>query len=276
MIKELYLRVLSDDLAGFHSLALAQHGVSYFVKIKYDGYEKNMLFDTGSSYLVLSYNASLFGIDLKKLDAIVISHCHYDHTGGLKGLLDTVSPPVYAHPSIFRENFTMPYSYSGIPKQDLKDLKGRENFVFTKDPIEIFEGVWTSGEVPRINKLEKVEGLYTLYNGKLVKDQMLDDTSVYIDLGNSIFLMSGCSHAGIVNIKEHGEKMLRKKVKYIIGGLHLINANKERVDFTVDSLKETELYLGHCTGERVVNEFVEKYGKSVKRIYSGFEVSLKL
>ncbi len=274
MIKEINIRVLCDDLAPFRTLALAQHGVSYFVNIKYEENEKNILFDTGSSFHVIEYNASIFNIDLRKIDAVVISHGHYDHGGGLKDLLNKVNVPVFAHPTIFRENFYLPYLYIGIPKDDIIELKKKNNFVFTRDSMEIFPGVWTSGEVPRMNKYETVENMFTLEDGKIVRDPMMDDTSLYIDLGDSIFLISGCSHAGIVNIRDHGEKILGKKVKYILGGLHLLNAGKERIDFTMNSLQGIEMYLGHCTGERVVNNFIDRYGDSVKRIHSGFSVSV--
>ncbi|MEL9998945.1 MAG: MBL fold metallo-hydrolase [Thermoplasmata archaeon] len=274
MIKKLNIRVLCDDLAPFRSLGLAQHGVSYFVNIKYDNDEKNLLFDTGSSSDVIKYNASLYNIDLKKIDAIVISHGHYDHGGGLKGILKEINVPVFAHPTIFRENFYLPYFYIGIPKDDVKELKNMNNFVFVKEPMEIFPNVWTSGEVPRLNKFELVEDIFTIENGKISKDLMIDDTSLFIDLGDSLFLISGCSHAGIVNIKNYGEKLLGKKVKYIMGGLHLLNASKERIEFTVNSTEGIDLYLGHCTGERVINTFMEKYNEKVKRIYSGFEISI--
>lgn len=274
MIKELSLKVLCDDLAPFRSLALAQHGVSYFISVKYEEGVKNILFDTGSSFHVIRQNAAIMGIDLGKIDAIVISHGHYDHAGGLRDLLDTVDAPVFAHPDIFRENFYLPYLYIGIPKEHIKSLKENKNFVFTRDPVEILPQVWTSGEVPRENKFEVVENMFTLREGKVVRDQMPDDTSLYIDLGQSVFIVSGCSHAGIVNIKNHGEKLLGKRASHIIGGLHLLNASDERVEFTMQNLVGLELYLGHCTGERVVNKFIDKYGESVKRIYSSFELTV--
>ncbi|MGC9138178.1 MAG: MBL fold metallo-hydrolase [Thermoplasmata archaeon] len=272
MIRELNVKVLCDDLAPFRTLALAQHGVSYHINIRYDDFEKNILFDTGSSYQVIKYNSQLLNIDLNRIDAVVISHGHYDHGGGLRDLLNDINVPVFAHPTIFRENFYLPYLYIGIPRDHIQDLKKKNNFVFTRDPMEIVPGVWTSGEVPRENRFEIVENMFTLEEGKVVRDQMLDDTSLYIDLGESIFLVSGCSHAGIVNIKNHGERILGKRVSHIIGGLHLINAKEDRINFTMENLAGIELYLGHCTGERVVNRFIDKFGDSVKRIYSSFEI----
>jgi len=274
MIKELNVRVLCDDLAPFRSLALAQHGVSYFIEIKYEDFERRILFDTCSSYQVINYNSSLMNIDLKKIDAIVISHGHYDHGGGLRDLLNEINVPVFAHPTIFRENFYIPYLYIGIPKDHVLDLEKKNNFVFIREPLEIFPSVWTSGEVPRENKFEIVENMYTIQDGKIIRDPMMDDTSLYIDLGESIFLVSGCSHAGIVNIKKHGEKIFGKRVSHIIGGLHLLNAKEERINFTIENLADTELYLGHCTGENVINKFMENYGERVKRIYSSFELKV--
>lgn len=275
VVKEVKIKVLCDDLAPPRGIALAQHGVSYYINLKYEGYERNILFDTCSSYDVIKYNASLMNVDLKKIDAIVISHGHYDHGGGLKGVLEQVNAPVFAHPEIFRENFRLPYRYIGLPREHIAELKAKSNFVLTRDAIEIFPGVWTSGEVPRLNKYEIVEDVFTIKEGKVVKDQMIDDTSLFIDIGQSLLVVSGCSHAGIVNIKNHAERMLSKKVSHIIGGLHLLDAGEERVEFTISNLEGIELFLGHCTGERVVNRFIDKYGDKARRIYSSFEFSIK-
>lgn len=269
---KLRIVVLNDDLAPKNTLHIAQHGVSYYIEIQNENSKFKMLFDTGSSIVPIEYNASLSNIDLNTIQAIAISHCHYDHTGGLYDLIKNKNIPVFANPNIFRENFYLPYRYIGIPKQHLNEIKNYSNLILVKEKMEIFENIFFTGEIPRENSFETVSSMYTIIDGNIVKDEMLDDSSLYIDLGDGLFLISGCSHAGIVNIKNYAEKISGKKVKYILGGLHLLDASDDRIKFTVENLKNIKLYLGHCTGERAIQKFTEAYGNKVTRIYSGFEV----
>lgn len=271
---ELKVVVLNDDLAPKGSLHLAQHGVSYYVEVRNKNNFERILFDTGSSYLPIKYNAEISNINLRNIDAIVISHCHYDHTGGLYDILREFDKTVFAHPSIFRENFYLPYKYIGIPKEHRLELMNSKNFVFSKKPLKITKSISMTGEIPRENIYEKPEDMFTLENGEIEPDMMMDDNSLYIDLGDSIFLISGCSHAGIVNIKNYVEKLSGKDVKYIMGGLHLINASMERINFTIENLKGINLFLGHCTGDVAFQKIRDACGDNVKKIHSGFEVEL--
>jgi len=271
---QMRLVVLNDDLAPKGSLHLAQHGVSYYIEIVNGSKIESVLFDTGSSYVPIKYNASISHIDLSKLNSIVISHCHYDHTGGLYDAINEFGKNVFAHPSIFRENFYLPYRYIGMPKDFKQEVMTYKNLILVKEPLKISEYITMTGEVPRKNDLEIPVDMFTIENGKVVKDLMLDDNSLFIDLGDSIFLISGCSHAGIVNIKNYVEELSGKDVNYILGGLHLLNASKEKIDFTIKNLEGVELFLGHCTGENAIQRMKDKFGEKVKRIHSGFEIEL--
>ncbi len=276
MINKIKVTVLMDDSASFRTLHLAQHGVSYYIEIEYENSKKTILFDTGSSGEPIIKNAEISKVDLKKVDAVVISHGHYDHLGGLydlfinKALRNDV--PVFANPEIFREIFYIPFKDISIPKYQKNWLQENVKFIFSRDPYEIFPGVWFSGEVERKNEYEKVESFFTSFDGKIVKDEMMDDSSLYIDLGKSIFIVSGCSHAGIVNIKSKGEKLLGKKTGYILGGLHLINAKNERINFTMENLKSIKLFIGHCTGDQAICLFSQNL--DLTKLHSGLEFSI--
>ncbi|MGC8565718.1 MAG: MBL fold metallo-hydrolase [Thermoplasmata archaeon] len=271
---KLKIVVLNDDLAPKGTLHLAQHGVSYYIETQNGSTFERILFDTGSSYLPIKQNAKISNVDLKNIESIVISHCHYDHTGGLYDILNEFDKNVFAHPSIFRENFYLPYRYIGVPKDHKSDLMNRKNFIFIKEHMKISENITMTGEVPRENGFEIPENMFFLENGQILPDMMKDDNSIYIDLGDSIFLISGCSHAGIVNIKNYVERISGKEVKYILGGLHLLNAGKERINFTIENLERITMFLGHCTGDLALEKLKDKFGDKVKRIYSGFEVEL--
>ena len=161
-----------------------------------------------------------------------------------------------------------------MPKEFKNDIKNYKNLVLVKEHMRVSKSITMTGEVPRENDLEIPENMFTIQNGLIVKDIMLDDNSIFIDIGDSIFLVSGCSHAGIVNIKNYAENLSGKNVKYILGGLHLLNASRERIDFTIKNLGDTELFLGHCTGDAAIQKMKDAFGDKVKRIYSGFEVEL--
>ncbi len=285
-VDSLRVTVLMDDFAGNDNPYLAQHGLSFFVEVTKGEKKTCILLDTGQSTEALLHNMELKGISPKGIDMIFLSHCHYDHTNGLTGILREVGReiPVIAHPSLFRENVSLkPTLHTiGINCGQNEILNAGGRLVLVKEHFELLPGVFSSGEVKRVTSFEgKGIGTYNLEDGTLVPDSVVDDMSLYVNMKNcGLFVLAGCSHAGILNIIQHGIKATGvKKVKGIMGGLHLINASAEYVEKTVRELAKYELdyiWVGHCTGLAALCKLSEAYPQAFKQLQVGKELQLQL
>jgi len=260
-LKKLNITVLAEDSVLYESPYLGQHGVSFFVEA-IGNEQKNILIDVGQNTQALCYNMDLMGINPKEIDAILLTHCHYDHTQGVSEIIKLIGKkdlPVIAHPEIFRLNFiTDPFlRHVGIMKQDIKENieESGGRLYLTKDPLEIMPGVMTTGEVKRQTDFEEVGiSLKTITSEGEIKDDLMNDDISFIanvkDKG--IVIITGCSHSGIINIvKQSLEYSKENKIYAIIGGFHLIEANHDKITKTINSLNEFDINMicaGHCTG----------------------------
>lgn len=275
--------VLADDSVLFPSRLLAQHGVSYFIEVRRKEGSVNILLDTGIYGKVVVDNAKELGIDLSKVDIIFLTHCHYDHTEGLIDVLKAMKKevPIVAHPDLFRPCYVKRPSikYIGVPSNVNKEEieKNRGKLVLVNRPFEIAKGIWSTGEVPRITDFEDVGvEAFTIKNGKWVKDEMLDDMSLIIEIEDGVLVVAGCSHAGIINILEHAKRITKRdRILGIIGGLHLIKASEERLSKTTEKLKEMKverIYAGHCTGFKAQYKLYKEFRENFKPLATGMEI----
>ena len=232
---------------------VAEHGLSFHIQIG----QRSLLFDTGQSDLAL-INAETLHIPLDRLEAIVLSHGHYDHTGGLSAILDAApNAPVYAHPAAFGMKYTKsPDSQSRFIGMSLEAThairRATGGVIETRGRTDIVRGVFVTGEIPRLTPYEDPGGPFFLDAACTQLDLIRDDQSLVIDLGRSVVLLLGCAHAGVVNILDHVRQLTSgKPMCALIGGLHLGSAREERIEQTVDRLRAANLdYLApiHCTG----------------------------
>ena len=281
MLKSLRVTVLAEDSVPYESPLLGQHGVSFWIEAEGKGGRSNILVDVGQNPDALLYNIEKLGIPLEKTDGVVITHCHYDHTQGLTKILKAIGKkdlPVIAHPALFRPNFiTAPFFrhvgvMDGDDPQSLREAGAQ--LILVSEPLQLMPGLVTTGEVPRRTDFEEVGiSLYTLdSDGKSVPDLMPDDLSLIARVdGVGAVVITGCSHAGIINILRHSIQK-EEHLEAVIGGLHLVEASNERIQKTASALEEFTPSLvaaGHCTGLRAQCEFLSIFGERFAPMGSG-------
>lgn len=256
MLDELKITVLSENTVGVPMGLTGEWGLAMLVETA----GMKILFDTGEKGGLLN-NAATLGIELKSVDALVMSHGHYDHSGGMQAFLSLRGQlPVYVHPDFFTPHYGNPDKprFIGVPfcKELLTGLGA--NFILTREPRELMPGVWISGEIPRKTDFEKIDrGLFCLdHNGRKVPDALLDDMSLFCVVPGGLVIILGCAHAGLVNIIEHARAVTGvSKVFGIIGGTHLGPAPFAQQEATINFLQDLQLQLlapNHCTGQPVM------------------------
>jgi 7,8-dihydropterin-6-yl-methyl-4-(beta-D-ribofuranosyl)aminobenzene 5'-phosphate synthase len=254
MIERLSITVLSENTAGARDL-LAEHGLSFWIEA--DGH--HILFDTGQG-LALANNARVLGIDLRQAEAIVLSHGHYDHTGGLYREIDSFRrASVYTHLTAFQSRFSRGtggrVSQVGSPVPNSDWLQERvEKLYRVRTPSEIAPGVWLTGEIPRRTDFEDTGGAFFLDEACTEPDEIVDDQALVLQTRRGTILLVGCAHAGVVNTLCHVAEMTGgRQVHAVIGGMHLHSASPERLEKTIAAFRAADLKLlapGHCTGAR--------------------------
>jgi len=287
-LDNLRITVLAEDSVLYESPYLGQHGVSFLLEGVSGGNTKRILVDVGQNTEALLSNMRTMGIPASTIDAIVLTHCHYDHTQGTVRMLREIGKKgvcVVAHPSIFRPHFaTQPHlRHVGITQDDSKAEieKASGDLSLSKDPVVIMPGIMTTGEVKRRTEFEETRiGLKTIENGALVDDLMLDDISVIANVeGKGLVIITGCSHAGIINITNQAIEITGcDKIEGIIGGLHLVEASDTIIKRTVEELSKLNvawISAGHCTGFKAQVQLYLVFGEKFLPLHTGmqFEVA---
>ncbi len=236
----------------------AEHGLAFWM----DAPELKLLFDTGSGQ-TLAQNAAQLQITLDECQMVVLSHGHYDHTGGLGVLWQQgVTCPVLAHPSVILPR------YSRHPKKPVRSIGMPTDIVHQIWQLPTTSRYWsiepqlltpywgTSGEIPRLDPLEDVGGPFFLDAEGFESDELPDDQALWFNTPKGLVIVLGCCHSGLINTIAHIRRLTGVfKVAGIIGGLHLLHAGEPRLAYTLDFLRQCQLdylYLGHCTGDGVI------------------------
>ena len=227
--------LMDDQLTGRKDL-LCEHGLS--VHISYHG--KRILFDCGSSEKTL-YNAKKLGIDLRKLDAVVLSHSHYDHAGGFRYLAEQYAVRrVYTGPGFFAPKYARSENCfrnlsAGFDSRFLEE-KGIVHLP-VEGLAEMIPGVHVISGFPRREPMETIpERFLRLTEAGLVPDDFRDEICLALETGEGIVLLVGCAHPGILNMARHVAAVLGKPIRAVLGGTHLAEADPARAQRTVEGL----------------------------------------
>jgi 7,8-dihydropterin-6-yl-methyl-4-(beta-D-ribofuranosyl)aminobenzene 5'-phosphate synthase len=278
-VDRLKITVLVDDSANQErSDTIAKHGLSFLIETKAAGDMTRILMDVGPPSDVALRNAETLGIDLKDIDAIVISHGHYDHTGALLEILKHIGRqvPVVAHPQVFSPKFTLnpKLRYVGVGFDKNSIIAAGGMLLLARNSVRISNGLMTTGEVTRLTDFERSNGFWKVEDGNFVQDEMTDEQAVLTNVKDrGLVILSGCSHPGIVNTLKHAKGMSKAdSICAVVGGFHLLGASDDRLRATTDELLGMNpefVHPCHCTGSTAINRFTESLGARCKQIMTG-------
>lgn len=247
---------------------IAEHGLSFLIETG----DRTILFDAGQG-VALPHNVELMGIDLKKVDTVVISHGHYDHAKGLKKLAEINSNfELVAHSAVFEDkrvgfgNETYPIGM-GVDRQFFENSGIRLRL--ENGAVKIAPGMTTTGEIPMTTDFESVEAMFFTgqADGSVKADTLPDDNALILDTENGLVVIFGCAHRGAVNTLNHVTALTgKKKIHAIMGGLHLFLADAPKLDKLCDTLAGFDIdkmIVGHCTGFPATAALHQRFGSKV-------------
>ena len=260
MNKDLCITTLVEDTAPGIGL-LAEHGLSFWIEYG----DKRILFDTGQSDILIQ-NANTLGINLAEVNAIVLSHGHYDHTGGLSAILD-IAPKakIYLHPTAVEPKFSRKVlEAKSIGMSNLaKKAVQKHHVIWTAIPTQIFPGMSVTGQVPRTNNFEDVGGAFFADEHYQKHDELLDDQTLFIESAKGLVVVLGCAHSGVVNALDYISNLTsRNEIYAVIGGMHLLNASRMRIANTIEAFKKYKIQkigIAHCTGANAAKRFSDAF-----------------
>jgi 7,8-dihydropterin-6-yl-methyl-4-(beta-D-ribofuranosyl)aminobenzene 5'-phosphate synthase len=197
----------------------------------------DLLFDTGGDSRRLLSNMEKMGIDPMGIKAVVLSHAHGDHTGGLSGLLNTGARPTVYVPRSF-------------PRQFKADVRALTALVEVEGPVEIRPGIHTTGEM----------------GSRLVEQALAVETS------SGTVVVTGCAHPGVVEMVRRAKESVGGEVAVVLGGFHLGSASRRQVERIVADFRDLgvrQVAPCHCTGDRAMGTFAEEYGDDFVKVGAG-------
>ena len=268
---EIRITILVDNIANAN--LNSEHGFSAWIESP----EQTILFDTGQG-AALKPNAHHLNIDLRKTESIVLSHGHYDHTGGLPLALATApTARLFAHPGV-----SIPrYSVSGDTTRSVAMSSiCREAMIWhpvdaisTISPTLISDNIGVTGKIPRQTTYEDTGGPFFLDKRGSHPDSIEDDMALWLRTESGLVVVAGCCHAGIINTVRYALEISGEShLHAVLGGFHLVNASKGRMENTVKDLQRLNpdfLIPCHCTGQAAMQQLAHHFASRIQPCSAG-------
>ena len=220
---DLRLTVLYDNVSG--SPELIPHW-GFAALVEYGSH--TLMFDTGADGAILLQNMEQLGVDPLSIEAVILSHAHPDHTGGLQALLDTgVRPTVYA-PAEFGDAFK-------------EQVRTQTELVEVTDAVEVIPGVHTTRPVGRTT-----------------------EEALVVESGDGAVVITGCAHPGVAEMVRQAQAVTSSQIAYLVGGLHLFQTPSEMVPPIITEVQQlgvAKVLPAHCTGDAAIELFRTEYGE---------------
>ncbi|MBN2378135.1 MAG: MBL fold metallo-hydrolase [Sedimentisphaerales bacterium] len=263
MSGKIKITILVDNTSN-HPTLLAEHGWAVWIEDE----NHKILFDTGCSG-VIQANAKVLGIDLSKADAIVLSHGHNDHSGGLMQLLDKNNQAkIYLHPDSLKPRYSCHSDKSvrniGMPALThlhLSQPQFHERIKWTTQPTEVLPGYLVTGPIRRLAEFEDVGGPFFQDAFQTEPDLILDDQALYFNSAQGLVVILGCAHAGVVNTLHYIADLTGQMDFFtVLGGMHLLVASPERIENTIKAFRVhnvQQIGTAHCTGAKATAKLWE-------------------
>jgi 7,8-dihydropterin-6-yl-methyl-4-(beta-D-ribofuranosyl)aminobenzene 5'-phosphate synthase len=255
----------------------AEHGLSYLVETAINGANHSFLFDFGSDSAGVLRNMEILNVDFNKLEALALSHGHWDHDLTFLDLMKAKKDkmregiPLYVGEEAFIERFSRESSgkvvgMNQLRREDVEAL-GFIKIVEIKDPTSVAPGALFSGKIAMVTEYEKIlPRLVKKENNEYVQDLFPGEQALIINLkGRGLIILSGCAHRGIVNAVKTAQRVTGiEKIHAVVGGFHLVESSPEVVQKTVAdimALSPNYIVPTHCTGFPAITAFAREMPK---------------
>lgn len=246
---------------------VAEHGLSIYI----EAHGKNILFDAGATGL-FAKNAGKMEFALEKVDFAVVSHGHYDHTGGFPQFCEiNEKAPVYIHKNGFRQSYGLKNGVlekisCGIRWSDEEKNMMRDRLILTDGPVKISDDIYITGTVTTTEGFEPTEKFYySNEKGELTEDDMSHEQCLVIREPEGIYIFSGCSHRGAVSALNAGKSVFPgEKVAAFIAGMHLYGTSCEDRQQVVEQIVGENIgkvMPVHCTGIKAICDLKARLGE---------------
>ncbi len=262
-----------NDTALHGTNLRSEHGLSICIETD----NGIVLYDTGQTEEVLVQNFSILNLKPQDISQIVLSHAHYDHTGGLEAILrENPECPIFAHNDIFRPRFSLKngkYQSIGLSEK-LKERLLASNLNLSEKPVQILPDLWTTGEIVARSEPEGRSANHFI-SGKQgwLPDSYRDDLSLVVRSKEKLYVICGCCHAGLLNTLFHVAQNFNGPIVSVIGGTHLLTADGLYLAHVMDVINEQftplEFYLNHCTGVHAYQIMEKTFGERVRLFPAG-------